>query len=373
MVFAAPVAQADDEIQVQATGDGQRVAVFQTHSVVHLLPKRAARFAAHVTRTPELEVVREQLPVESQVMPGKRFFCRATTEVFADLQLPAVEAPVIMTLLAVPPGVHPITAQRPAAAQVELRSDIRHQGHVVEQVCFQRHVEGFAGRDNRAKYIHRVASDDLHRVPVLYDNGIARRGDRFRAGSILPPGFNDDEHSRGAQFREEALFHVTPRLAAVQHAQLTLAAIHDLALTDNELGSMIQYLQHFVPVGHIGGFDQGGEPFPVHATGFDIESVTFQRNPLFQVRPDSRGTAFRQAPVDFRGTLRGSPGNDANRSNLEGGITPKRGQTAGERVQAGAVVPEQGIQTRVTLAEINLDADRVTRYRLPGHRRPGGQ
>lgn len=142
----------------------------------------------------------------------------------------------------------------------------------------------------------------------------------------------------------------------MQHAQLTLAAIHDLALTDNELGSMIQYLQHFVPVGHIGGFDQGGEPFPVHATGFDIESVTFQRNPLFQVRPDSRGTAFRQAPVDFRGTLRGSPGNDANRSNLEGGITPKRGQTAGERVQAGAVVPEQGIQTRVTLAEINLDA-----------------
>lgn len=172
---------------------------------------------------------------------------------------------------------------------------------------------------------------------MLYDNGIARRGDRFRAGSILPPGFNDDEHSRGAQFREEALFHVTPRLAAVQHAQLTLAAIHDLALTDNELGSMIQYLQHFVPVGHIGGFDQGGEPFPVHATGFDIESVTFQRNPLFQVRPDSRGTAFRQAPVDFRGTLRGSPGNDANRSNLEGGITPKRGQTAGERVQAGAL------------------------------------
>lgn len=161
--------------------------------------------------------------------------------------------------------------------------------------------------------------------------------------------------------------------AAKLRVTLTLAAIHDLALTDNELGSMIQYLQHFVPVGHIGGFDQGGEPFPVHATGFDIESVTFQRNPLFQVRPDSRGTAFRQAPVDFRGTLRGSPGNDANRSNLEGGITPKRGQTAGERVQAGAVVPEQGIQTRVTLAEINLDADRVTRYRLPGHRRPGGQ
>ena len=25
----------------------------------------------------------------------------------------------------------------------------------------------------------------------------------------------------------------------------------------------------------------------------------------------------------------------------------------------------------MTLAEINLDADRVTRYRLPGHRRPG--
>lgn len=90
---------------------------------------------------------------------------------------------------------------------------------------------------------------------MLYDNGIARRSDRFGGGSILPLGFNDDEHSRGAQFRKEALFHVTPRLAAMQHAQLTLAAIHDLAVTDHEFGRMIQYLQHFVPVGHIGGFD----------------------------------------------------------------------------------------------------------------------
>ena len=115
------------------------------------------------------------------------------------------------------------------------------------------------------------------------------------------------------------------------------------------------------PVGHIGGFDQGGEALPVHAGRFDLKGVTIQGNPLFEIGADGRGTPFRQTPVDFGGTLRGSSGNDANRSNLEGGITPKRGQTAGERVQAGTVVPERGIQRGLSLLEIDLHSGGVTR------------
>lgn len=81
LVFTAPVAHPDDEIEVQATGHGQRVAVFQAHGVVHLLPKRAAWFTTQVPRAARLEVVGEKLAVESYVMSYEQFLLGTAPEI----------------------------------------------------------------------------------------------------------------------------------------------------------------------------------------------------------------------------------------------------------------------------------------------------
>lgn len=61
-------------------------------------------------------------------------------------------------------------------------------------------------------------------------------------------------------------------------------------------------------------------------------------------------------------TFGGRAGNDTDRADTIGSIRPERGETAGERVQAGTVVPEQGVQSAVSLPEIGFHSDGIKQY-----------
>ena len=95
---------------------------------------------------PGLEVVGESLTVDAEVVSRKRFGLGTAPEIFSDVQFAAVDAPVIMTFVAVPPSIHPVGTDTPTLPEIEFCTDVRNQGRIVEQIRFQRHVERLAGR-----------------------------------------------------------------------------------------------------------------------------------------------------------------------------------------------------------------------------------
>ena len=199
-------------------------------------------------------------------MPGKRFFNGTTAEIFADFQFAPIDAPIIMTSLASPPRIHPVTAQRPSAPQIKLRAEVRNQGCVVKQVGFQSHVERFAdwiygiACDYRITQYDSIASNDLHRIPVFDDNGIALWHDRNRQTFDSA----NDMSIGTTHFRKEVLVHVPPCPTTAQHPQPAFATIYDCPAFDDPLRCVMQNIQYFIPIRHVGRCDHTGQLQPIH-------------------------------------------------------------------------------------------------------------
>ena len=143
MIDAAPIAGADGEVDVQPSGDGQRIAVFDSHNVVHLVPERASGLSAHVAATSGFEVVCEYLTVDTDVVSGERFLPGSLSPPFSDGDVTAVGSPVPVLPVGLPPSVHPVGSHRPSFSQIHLHSDVRNQERIVEHVCPDVHIEGF--------------------------------------------------------------------------------------------------------------------------------------------------------------------------------------------------------------------------------------
>jgi len=152
-------------------------------------------------------------------MPRKRFLGRPTSEIFSEIQLSAVRSPITMTPIALPPRIHPATADRPPAAHEEFRTDIRDKSHIVEQVRFERHVERFTkrlrdvGSTNRIAGNGCIAPDDHNRITRRGSDRIAlcRKDSRLR----LTYDLADNTDISTSQFRKEILFHISPAIAAM--------------------------------------------------------------------------------------------------------------------------------------------------------------
>ena len=143
MIDAAPIAGADGEVDVQPSGDGQRIAVFGSHDVVHLVPERASGFSAHVAAASGFEVVCEDLTVDADVVSGERFLPRSLSPPFSDGDVTAVGSPVPVSAVGLPPSVHPVGSHRPSFSQIHLHSDVRNQERIVEHIGPDVHIEGF--------------------------------------------------------------------------------------------------------------------------------------------------------------------------------------------------------------------------------------
>ena len=151
----------------------------------------------------------------------KRFFRRAAAKVFAYVQLPAVQAPVIMALIAVPPRVHPVAADCPALAQVELYADIRDEKGIVEQVCLESHVESFGNIGNGNGCLYRVADDDGPFNGITNDDGIPWFRLSGQNDSVPFHPFGDRfelafDYGTITQFRKEMFCHIMPYAATAQ-------------------------------------------------------------------------------------------------------------------------------------------------------------
>ena len=143
MIDAAPIAGADGEVDVQPSGDGQRIAVFDSHNVVHLVPERASGLSAHVATASGFEVVREYLTVDADMVSGERFLPGSFSPPFSDGDVTAVGSPVPVLPVGLPPSVHPVGSHRPSFSQIHLHSDVRNQERIVEHVGPDVHIEGF--------------------------------------------------------------------------------------------------------------------------------------------------------------------------------------------------------------------------------------
>lgn len=76
MVESFAVAEDHRKVEVQSPGHREGVAVFKASRPVYLFPKVSARFAAKIAFAAGLEVVCEQLSVDSDVMLCERFVFR---------------------------------------------------------------------------------------------------------------------------------------------------------------------------------------------------------------------------------------------------------------------------------------------------------
>ena len=55
----------------------------------------------------------------------------------------SIDAPVTVVAVLFPPAVHPVSAERPSLAEIELDADVRHGQDVIKHVCLDGHVERF--------------------------------------------------------------------------------------------------------------------------------------------------------------------------------------------------------------------------------------
>ena len=145
VVDSAPISHAQREIDVQLPGDGERVAVFGTHGMVHLVPDGSARLAAHVATTAHFEIVGEYLGVDADVMPRERFLLSSLAQPFAHGDVASVCTPVPVAAVCLPPAIQPVGSHRPAFAQVHFATYVRHQQCIVKHVRTQRHIMQLSG------------------------------------------------------------------------------------------------------------------------------------------------------------------------------------------------------------------------------------
>lgn len=99
MIGSFAVAKVYGEIKVQSPGYRNRVAVFQSRRIVHLVPKSAAWLASEVAGASDLEVVGEYLAVDTDVVACQWFPLRGLAEPLAQGQVSTVGAPVPMNLV----------------------------------------------------------------------------------------------------------------------------------------------------------------------------------------------------------------------------------------------------------------------------------
>lgn len=173
-----------------------------------------------------------------------------------------------MALIAVPPGVHPVAADCPALAQVELYTDIRDEKSIVEQVCLESHVESFGNIGNGNGCLYRVADDDGPFNGITDDDGIPWFRLSGQNDSVPVHPFGDRfelafDYGTITQFRKEMFCHIMPYAAAAQIHQLPLAGIDDGTVTGHPLGSVTKDTEGLLAVGHVGSLDKRGKPLPV--------------------------------------------------------------------------------------------------------------
>ena len=185
------------------------------------------------------------------MVSAHRVVSDSPAEILPYIQLAAIDAPVTVVAVTLPPGIHPVAADGEAFAQIEFQSYVGDEEGIMEHVGLDRD----ACRGQRFG-LHRQ-HDGVHFggvfCPVTHE-GIAFQTIRgvgllFRFGRAMCQGiFHRDD--RVPQFREEFARHVAPAFSAVQVHQLPLAPVdHDTAPHD-PFGGVLQNVQHFLLVGH---------------------------------------------------------------------------------------------------------------------------
>lgn len=124
MVDSAPVSGSDGEIDVPSSGDGEGVAIFDSHHVVHLVPRRATGLAAHVAPSTGFEIVGEDAAVHPDMMPREGFSSGCLSQPFAQGNISTVSSPVPMAAVVVPPAIHGVGGNRPSLAEVKFHSTL---------------------------------------------------------------------------------------------------------------------------------------------------------------------------------------------------------------------------------------------------------
>ena len=127
VVDSAPVSGSDGEIDVPSSGDGEGVAIFGSHHVVHLVPERATGLAAHVASSTDFEIIGEDLTVHPDMMPGEGFPSGCLSQPFAQGNISTVRAPLPMAAVVLPPAIHGAGGNRPSLAEVEFHSQVGNQ------------------------------------------------------------------------------------------------------------------------------------------------------------------------------------------------------------------------------------------------------
>ena len=76
-------------------------------------------------------------------MPGERLPGSTFSQPLAHGDVAAVHTPIAVLAALVPPAVHPVSAERPSLAEIELDADVGHGQDVIKHVCLDGHVERF--------------------------------------------------------------------------------------------------------------------------------------------------------------------------------------------------------------------------------------
>ncbi len=345
-ILPAQIADAEREVEVQTAPYRGGVAVGDATAV--------APAVAKVPLAAPLKVVGKQQAVDTHVVAGKRL--AAVAQPAAHLEVAAVDAVVAVAVVVLEPRVHPVARYGPAAAQVELQTEVGDDEHVVQQVGLHGHVErlALAGRGHgkphgvRAPHHEGVGTNGGHRVSPHHDHRVSPL---FGVDALVP----DLEHRR-AQFGEEALFHVAPRAPSPQQGQPALATVsHDAALRD-PFGRVAQEIERFGAKRHAGvGLGQKDEPLPVYPGGGGEHGDVPAREAFADVAAEPPRALFGQRLVKGGASLGRSTRYHAYAAHAAGGVGEQRLQPQGEGVELAAVAAEGGVEERLALAEMDAD------------------
>ena len=293
-------------------------------------------------------------------MAREGLLLRTSAEILADVQFPAVGAPVVVAFVAFPPCVHPVAADRPSPAEVELRAEVRHEGGIVEHVRFQRHVERLACRRFRLDGNLGGSGSGFR----FYDRfgfrgrfGLRRRFRLRSGGGALD--LADQAHGGTAQLGKEMLLHIPPRTAAAKHTQLPVAAVHDFTVPNDPYGSVAQNIERFVPIGHVRSCDKPLQSGPVDTQSLNVEGGSFERNMLFKPSDEVLRTLFRQTLVQLGDTFRRGRTHDPEGFHTARGVPLQGPEALRESGQTLCVVPKIGLQNRIPLTEIDLNVQGI--------------
>lgn len=268
-----------------------------------------------------------------------------------------------MVPVALPPGIHPVTAERPASAEVKLHTKIRNKKGIVEQIGFQTHVKRLEGIANGSGHLYRVTNNNGSLDSVTKDDRIPCFRLFLINGDfpVISGNYGSKltfDHGTVTEFGKKMFGHITPHAPATQIHQLSLAGINHFTAPNHPHGSITKNTEDLVTAGHVRLPDKDGEALPVFSRG-EADKHRIGDGKTFPHDGTQRHEPFiGQASVQHGIPFRGSAGTQAYTTQygmfLQGADARKKG------VQTRAIVPVGKIRNGTADGEIEPAMQGVT-------------